>query len=88
MHENWREIGDWKGSSVSSSSKAAIWISLIFGVAFTGISLPLVMTLPDELDKGNNVALLILLFPLVGIGALAILVARCLPVSLMPRAMW
>lgn len=71
---NWQDIGDWKNSRVRSGAKALIWISLLFGVAFTGISLPAVLAVPEEIGKGNHAILLVLLFPLVGIGALALFV--------------
>jgi hypothetical protein len=55
-------------------AKTLIWVSLLFGVAFIGISLPGVLAVPDEIAKGNYAVLLVLLFPLVGIGALVLFV--------------
>jgi hypothetical protein len=71
---NWQEVGDWKDGRVSSGAKVLIWISLLFGVAFIGISLPGVLAVPEEIGKGNYAILLVLLFPLVGMGALALFV--------------
>jgi len=71
---NWQDVGDWKDGRVRSGAKALIWISLLFGVAFTGISLPVVLAVPEEVGKGNHAVLLVLLFPLVGAGALAVFV--------------
>ena len=73
-HTDWQDIGDWKDGRVRSGAKSLIWISLLFGIAFTGISLPGVLALPDEISKGNHAALLVLLFPLAGIGALTVFV--------------
>jgi hypothetical protein len=73
-HINWQDIGDWKDGRVRSGAKTMIWISLLFGVAFTGISLPGVLAVPEEIGKGNYTVLLVLLFPLVGIGALTLFV--------------
>jgi hypothetical protein len=72
--DNWQDIGDWKDGRVRSGAKALIWVSLLFGVAFTGISLPGVLAVPEEIAKGNYAILLVLLFPLVGLGALALFV--------------
>ena len=70
--KNWQDIGDWKHGRVRSGAKATIWISLLFGVAFTGISLPGVLAIPDEVANGNPAILVVLLFPLVGLGAFAV----------------
>ena len=69
---NWQDIGDWKNGRVRSGAKSLIWISLLFGVAFTGLSAPAVLAIPDELAKENYLILVVLLFPLVGISALAL----------------
>ena len=71
---DWRDFGDWKDGRVRSGARAMIWISLLFGVAFTGISLPGVLAVPDEVGAGNYAVLLVLLFPLVGMGALALFI--------------
>ena len=71
---DWRSIGNWKNGRVRSGARSMIWISLLFGVGFTGISLPGVLAIPDELAKGNNAVLVVLLFPLVGVSALGIFV--------------
>jgi hypothetical protein len=57
---NWQDIGDWKDGRVSYGAKTMIWISLLFAVAFTGISLPGVLAVPEEIDKGNYAVLLVL----------------------------
>ena len=72
--ENWHSVGNWKHGRVRSGAKTMIWVSLLFGIAFTGISLPGVLALPVEIGKDNYAALLVLLFPLVGVGALAVFV--------------
>ena len=71
---DWQSIGDWKDGRVRSGAKTMIWISLLFGVAFTGLGLPVSLQVPDELAKGNHIILVALLFPLVGISALALFV--------------
>ena len=71
---NWQDIGAWKNGRVRSGARAMIWVSLLFGVAFTGLSLPGVLAIPEEIGKGNHAILLILLFPVVGFAALALFV--------------
>ena len=51
---NWQDIGDWKNGRVHSGARALIWVSLLFGVAFTGLSLPGVLAIPEEIGKGNG----------------------------------
>ena len=65
----WMSFGDWQDGRVRSGAKAAIWISLLFAVSFIGLSLPAVLELPKEVAKGNNLILLVLLFPLVGVAS-------------------
>ncbi len=72
--DNWQDTGDWKDGRVRSGAKTLVWISLLFGVAFTGISLPGVLAVPDEIANGNYAILLVLLFPLVGLGAFALFI--------------
>lgn len=72
--QDWQSIGDWKNGRVHSGAKALIWLSLLFGVMFTGISIPGVLAIPDELSKHNYAVLAVLLFPLVGVSALGIFV--------------
>jgi hypothetical protein len=71
---DWQSVGKWKNGRVRSGAKTMIWLSLLFGVAFTGISLPGVLVVPDELRSGNYAILAVLLFPLVGISALGLFV--------------
>ena len=73
-NSEWQDIGDWKDSRVRSGAKALIWVSLVFGVAFIGISLPGVLAVPEEIGRGNYAILMVLLFPLVGLGALTVFV--------------
>jgi len=51
--------------------------SLLFAVFWNLLSAPVLFFVPDEVDKGNNLALIGLLFPLVGLGLL-VWALRCL----------
>jgi len=68
--QDWRSVGDWKDGRVRSAAKKTIWMSLLFGIVFIGISLPAVLDMTKEYDDGNHMILLVLLFPLVGVSAL------------------
>ena len=68
--QDWRSLGDWKDGRVRSAVKFTIWMSLLFGVAFIGISLPAVLDMPKEFAAGNHLILAVLLFPLVDVSAL------------------
>ncbi len=77
MQENttdWRSIGDWKNGRVRSGAKTMIWISLLFGITFTGVGLPVAFEIPGKIANGNYLILVALLFPLIGISALTLFV--------------
>lgn len=69
---DWQSIGNWKQGRVRSGAKIMIWISLLFGLAFTGISLPAVLKIPEELARDNYMILVALIFPLIGVSALVL----------------
>lgn len=52
---------------ISSSAQYGHWLFGFMAFAFLGVSLPVVMMLPDELSKGNWPVLAVLLFPLAGL---------------------
>lgn len=69
----WMTRADWAEGKVKSSAMAQSYVYLIMGLAFAGIGgLVSFFALPEEWQKRNCAALLVLIFPLVGI---AILVA-------------
>ena len=61
--QDWRSVGDWKDGRVYSAAKSTMWMSLLFGVVFIGISLPAVLDMSKEFADGNHVILVVLLFP-------------------------
>jgi len=68
----WLARPDWAAGRVKSSSNAQAVILGIMAVAFCGMGgMFTFLMLPEELRKGNYKALLILIFPLAGIGLLA-----------------
>src|SRR5689334_3231302 len=70
----WRE--DWAAKQSRDATRSGMWSGIAFAVLWNLISIPAAaMVLRSELPKGNHLALLGLLFPLVGVG-LAISAAR------------
>jgi len=63
----WKE--EWQSNIIKSSNKSLIWFSVIFASIWCLISTPILFIIPDEvLNKKNYLALIALLFPIVGIG--------------------
>ncbi|MGB5491723.1 MAG: DUF3592 domain-containing protein [Woeseiaceae bacterium] len=68
----WLMHDAWQTPTIRSSSKAAMWGALVFAAFWNLISAPLPFLLYEEVtDKGNYLALIGLVFPLIGIGMLA-----------------
>jgi hypothetical protein len=67
----WLHREDWAAGEVRSAAGPTLIFSLGFAFFWNLISLPLLFILPGEvLDKGNRLALIGLVFPLVGLGLL------------------
>lgn len=68
----WLLNDKWQTESIRSDSKAAMWGAWIFAALWSLISAPLPFVIYEEVTrKDNMLALVGLLFPLVGIGLLA-----------------
>lgn len=64
----WMMRPDWAEGKIKSSAMGQSYVYLIMGVAFAGIGgLVSSFALPEVWQKHNNAALLVLLFPLIGI---------------------
>ncbi len=75
----WLLNDDWQTATIRSSSKAAMWAAWIFAAFWNVISAALPFVVYQEVvDKENYIALLGLIFPLVGIGLLTWAVRRTL----------
>lgn len=69
--EPWRWKSDWAGGRVPLSGKARFLLPAMMAVFWNLVSTPLLLVLPEEvLEKGNHLALIGLVFPLVGVGLL------------------
>ena len=75
----WLARADWAAGRVKSSALGQVKIFAVMALAFCGMGgLFTVVVLPKELHNGNYPALLILLFPLVGLGFLIAIIRAVL----------
>ena len=66
--EPWMWRPDWAKGEIRSASKATMIATILFAAFWNLVSSPLLFILPDELRKGNHLASLGFLFPVVGVG--------------------
>jgi hypothetical protein len=69
--EPWRRRKDWANARIKGSSRATAYTATGFAVLWNLVSLPAALLVPREVANGNTVALIALLFPLIGIGLAA-----------------
>ncbi|MEN0037417.1 MAG: DUF3592 domain-containing protein [Cellvibrio sp.] len=62
----WLGRTEWASARVQCDTRSSLWGIWIFAIIWNLVSLPAVTAIPDELGQGNNLALLILLFPIAG----------------------
>lgn len=75
----WLLNDKWQSASILSGSKTAMWGAWFFAAVWSLISAPLPFMIYDEvLNKNNTIALVGLLFPVVGIGLLIWAIRRTL----------
>ncbi len=75
----WLLNNDWQTETIRSDSKAAMWGAWAFAAFWNLVSAPLPFVLFDEVtNKQNYIALVGLLFPLIGIGLLWWAISRTL----------
>jgi len=79
LESPWLWNDDWQSPTIRSSSKKAMWAAWLFAAFWNLISAVLPFVVYREVvDKHNNMALLGLLFPLIGIGLLTWAIRRTL----------
>jgi Protein of unknown function (DUF3592) len=71
-NEPWNHRPEWNSGTIVSSDRSGVLVTAIFALIWNGVSLPLVFIIPREVAKGNALAVVGLLFPLVGIGLLGL----------------
>ncbi len=62
----WRE--EWASGRIRCSGRSTFLLSWFFALFWNAVSLPLLWAIPAEVEKGNQAALIGVLFPLVGVG--------------------
>ena len=67
-NEPWRWREEWTGGRIKSTNRATAYFSTGFAALWNLIAMPIGFLLPAEIAKGNTVALVGMLFPLIGIG--------------------
>ena len=68
--EPWLQNPHWASGTIPANSKAGALAMWIFAIIWNAISLPVGFIVPQEFADGNKLALIGLLFPLVGVGLL------------------
>lgn len=61
----WRE--EWQTPRLRSSNRASTYVAIVFAVIWNAVSTPVPFLLRDEVARGNLLALVGLVFPIVGI---------------------
>ena len=72
--EPWRWRKEWATGVISANTKGKMIATFIFAAFWNLISAPMLFVVPGEVWNGNYAALIGLLFPLVGVGAIAVAV--------------
>ena len=67
----WQSKIEWVGNNIRSNAKKTLWVAWGFTIFWNAISSPVLFILPAELEKGNQLAWVAVIFPLVGLGMLA-----------------
>jgi hypothetical protein len=66
--EPWRWREEWADGRVKASTRVTAYFAAGFALLWNLISLPAALLVPTELAAGNSLVLVVLLFPLIGIG--------------------
>jgi len=67
----WLVRPEWAAGKIKSTATAQSWVYLVLGVLLCGMSAPFTFVLlPQELHKGNQGVLFVLIFPLIGLAFL------------------
>ncbi|KPK37309.1 MAG: hypothetical protein AMJ69_11955 [Gammaproteobacteria bacterium SG8_47] len=62
----WQSRKAWRDNRIGSAAKLTMWVVWGFAIIWNAISAPTLFIVPTEVAKGNHLALVGLLFPLVG----------------------
>ncbi len=67
----WQARAEWVENRIRSNARSTLWVAWGFTVFWNAVSSPIPFILPAELAKGNQLAWIAIIFPLVGLGLLA-----------------
>jgi hypothetical protein len=76
--EPWMANGEWASRRIRDHSGAGTLMLWGFALLWNAIAAPVLVFLPEEVQKGNQLAWIGLLFPLVGVGLLMVAVRATL----------
>ena len=74
----WQARPAWSDNRIRSSARSTLWFAWGFTLFWNALSSPVPFILPAELAKGNQLAWIALIFPLVGLGLLTWAIRRTL----------
>ena len=74
----WLLNDSWQTNEIRSGSRSAMWGAWVFAIFWNAISSFVPFVIFGEIEDGNYIALVALLFPLVGVGLLAWAIRRSL----------
>ncbi|MBF0244529.1 MAG: DUF3592 domain-containing protein [Planctomycetes bacterium] len=66
--EPWLWRKEWAGGCIPSSSRTGMIFMVAFAIFWNAVSCPILFLLPGEIGGGNQMALIGLIFPVVGLG--------------------
>ncbi|MCA9263987.1 MAG: DUF3592 domain-containing protein [Planctomycetales bacterium] len=66
-HEPWLWKEEWASGQIPSQNHASVFVAWFFGIFWNAIAAPLLFVLPREIQDGNRLATIGLIFPLVGL---------------------
>jgi len=64
----WMWFDKWRTPEIAGQARTRMWAAVAFAAVWNLVSLPILFIVPGEAAEGNHVALLGLLFPLIGVG--------------------
>jgi len=67
---DWQARAAWSDNRIRSSARSTLWFAWGFALFWNALSSPIPFILPAELARGNQLAWVALIFPLVGLGLL------------------
>jgi len=74
----WQARAEWHDNRIRSSARSTLWSAWGFALFWNAISSPIPFFLPAELARGNQLAWIAVIFPLIGFGLLVYAIRQTL----------